>query len=169
MPNYNLIGPINTNITTSLEESSSLGKIYMLTIGIQSLDKDEHLVLYIKNTSSNITLSIGNICASSLIKSSFYIYRDVLFTEDSGTTVTPRNTNSTFSDTIEIKSEYKKITTPEPSGILLGSFVQENGVTIYPCNGSVKIGANNAVSFVIKNIAPSGSGEVCINVSLIAS
>lgn len=168
MPNVNIIDPIKTNTITSSETASSKGNIYVVTIGIILVPKDQYLALLISNPlDSGKVLSIGTICSSSVVKASFLMYRNLPFA--GGTAIIPRNGNNHFSDNCVATAKYN-ILASQPTGgseVLMGGFVQESGVTIYPCNGNIQVASNTSLTFLIHNLSTVNDGYVGLNVVLI--
>ncbi len=126
------------------------------------------MVVYIRNPSdSGKVLSLGNICASSVIQASFVLYRNISIT--GGTAITPRNGNNQFGDNCVATAQYKLLSSAPTGGTLFGGFIQDSGVTIYPCNGNVQIDANTSMTIVVNNHNVSNNGYVGVNVVLIQS
>ncbi|MCT4605145.1 MAG: hypothetical protein N4A64_03425 [Marinisporobacter sp.] len=174
MPNYRIIDPVKANITTSKDLSSLNGKIFMLTTGLIQLDgrgngNNNKLAIIVSNTSnSNQYVNIGTICGSSIFRTTFELYRNGSF--PSGTDIIPHNTNTKFNDTPTIiSSKYIKTSSnPFSSDILLSSFIQEQGMNIYYCDGTIKIYAGDSIGFLITNYSTQ-SAYVTLNISLIES
>ncbi|MBF8984041.1 hypothetical protein IZY60_10875 [Lutibacter sp. B2] len=173
MPNFRIFGNSTSQIITSSEIASENGNVYIVSSGIHQLDKSSNsvFIMYLTNNSSDKTFSLGNICGSCAILSSFRLYNSTFSLTDPVNSYI-HNGNSAFGVEGTIESKYK-IQSTDPaateSSNLLGGFVQNSGVTIYPCNGSIQIGPGSSVSVIAKNIAASGTGVVGINISFIIS
>ncbi|SHJ49409.1 hypothetical protein [Paramaledivibacter caminithermalis] len=170
MPNIKIVDPVKANVITSLETLSSRGNIYIVSVGIILIPKGDYLALSISNPiGSGKILSLGNICVSSVVQSSFLIYRNLPFV--GGTDIIPRNGNNKFGDNCAATAEYK-ILTSEPTGgseVLIGGFIQESGVTIYPCDGNVQIAPNTSITCLAHNMSTVNDGYIGLNIVLIES
>ncbi|TCO74950.1 hypothetical protein [Marinisporobacter balticus] len=169
MPNYNLIGPIKANTITSSEIASSEGIIFSVTTGVAIVAANNYLGVDISNPSgSNKTLCLLNLCISSNLEVTMEIILDGLV---NGTSITPHNLNTAYSSTTLTTASYKNQSgDPIASGTkIIGAFAQASGVTIYPCNGNVKITPNHSIAFRIQNKNGGSNNYISLNVVYIES
>ncbi|TCO74951.1 hypothetical protein [Marinisporobacter balticus] len=168
MPNYNSFGSINVNTITSSEIASSEGKIYAITSAVKNLNQNQELGIYIGNPNgSDTSLNILTICVGSSMEATMDIILDGSLSDTKDGDITPYNLNTDYTDSSVTTVSYlvKTNANPTTGGNTLGSFSQASGVTIYPCNGSVKIDSNHSLALRIKNMHGTvGVNYIAVNV-----
>jgi hypothetical protein len=140
--------------TEPVENVAALGSYYMLTTGSQSVATNGYLVVQISNpTGSGKVMHVETVLGSAVTETTLDVIRNGSFAA-TGTTLTPRNANTSFNDSSVMTEKFiNQATDPTTGGFSLLSSIQTGGSKEFDFNGSIIITANNTLIIRLANNA----------------
>lgn len=150
-PISSLSEPVYSRGIPSAEMESIRGALFVATTGSISVVANGFLALRLSNPTSSYYANIQRFSGGSTVNTTIDIYKNATLTA-TGTSFTPRNFNTLYTDNSSMNVEYlSQGTNPVSGGTLLSTFVQTGGILFCTLDAALKIAPGTNVVLRLTN------------------